>query len=357
MLAKTDLTRAIEKAIKNYHPSEVCGIRVNKFRGTHTAFEVPAVCGTTTGGIVDCMRIQEYFGNLTRTTHCIWNRRQKKRGYYSAWEETAICPRNIPVGEKPDICDELACRWCQIQEEGTAEILVTCFEIKITKSDFKSHHGHNFVGNCNYYVIPKELYPDVADLVPEDILFNTSMVKAIMAGEKTVTRRVVKPQPEGEPHQMLEGSCWPGYFGTAESPRVFAPPYHPGDILYVRETFFEHKGHYYYKADGKHEALDTLIGGSFFKWRPSIHMPKEAARLFLRVKNVSIEHLRNITMKGLLQEGTGIGGLWQDFYKLWDSTIVPKDLPQYGSEANPWVWVIEFEKITKKEAESLEVAE
>lgn len=168
-MAKTELTRAIEKAITNYYPSEVCGIRVNKFRGTHTAFEVPVVCGTTTGGIVDCMRIQEYFGNLTRTTHCIWSRRQKKRGYCSTWEETAICPRNIPAGEKPDICDELACRWCQIQEEGTAEILVTCFEIKITKSDFKSPHGHNFVGNCNYYVIPKELYPDVADLVPEDI--------------------------------------------------------------------------------------------------------------------------------------------------------------------------------------------
>lgn len=56
------MTKAIEKALRYHHPSEVCGVRVNKFRSSHTAFEVPVVCGTIKAGLVDCMRVQEYFG-------------------------------------------------------------------------------------------------------------------------------------------------------------------------------------------------------------------------------------------------------------------------------------------------------
>lgn len=167
-MAKTDLTRAIEKAIKDYCPSEVCGIRINKHRPTHTAFEVPVACGTTTAGLVDCMRIQEYFGDMKRTTHCRLH--QYERSHKTRiWAVGTPCEREYPEGGRPDLCDSPTCPWRYTQEEGTAKILVTCFEIKITKSDFKSKHGHNFVGNCNYYVIPKELYPDVADLVPEEI--------------------------------------------------------------------------------------------------------------------------------------------------------------------------------------------
>ncbi len=184
------------------------------------------------------------------------------------------------------------------------------------------------------------------------ILFNTEAVKATLDGRKSVTRRVVKPQPEGKPYSMPQGSYWPGYFGTEESPRVFAPPYHPGDILYVRETWRKWVGGYSYKADAPDWAC---------QWRPSIHMPKDAARLFLRVTDVRVERLRNIDSEQAVDEGavkkpnyTKRGELVlhsryrKEFAKLWDSTIKKADLPRYGWEANPWVWVIEFERISKE---------
>lgn len=84
-------------------------------------------------------------------------------------DEGFTCVRGYGPGEKPELCDEVGCRCRHIREVGHQEILITCYEIKVSKSDFKSKHGHNFVGNCNYYVIPNELYAAVADLVPEDI--------------------------------------------------------------------------------------------------------------------------------------------------------------------------------------------
>lgn len=144
----------------------------------------------------------------------------------------------------------------------------------------------------------------------------------------------------------------------------------------MRETFFTYKGRYYYKADGNHEKLDELVGASFFKWRPSIHMPKEAARLFLRVTDVRVERLQDITDAGAIAEGIyqvaadvfinggnwtyerspAIGHVWADGprycfrWGLWDATIKRTDLPLYGWDANPWVWVIEFERISKEAA-------
>lgn len=145
-------------------------------------------------------------------------------------------------------------------------------------------------------------------------------------------------------------------------------PYRPGDILYVRETFFEHKSHFYYKADGKHELLAML--GITFKWRPSIHMPREAARIFLRVTDVRVERLQEITEDQAIAEGFEAikcdhpfgwpcidcmnTGYYEPatlgFVETWDSTIKPKDHALYGWDANPWVWVIEFERITRDEA-------
>ncbi len=87
-------------------------------------------------------------------------------------------------------------------------------------------------------------------------------------------------------------------------------------------------------------------------WRPSIHMPREAARIFLRVTDVRVERLQNITDEQAEKEdfkdytSTALG-----FAELWDSTIKPKDRALYGWAANQWVWVIEFERISKEEAE------
>lgn len=157
--------------LKTYAPAETCGIKINKMRPTHTAFEVPVICGSTTGGIVDCMRVQEYFGSKKEEGHCCWGElcQHSTNRLPSEMENGTVCQRGFAPGHRPDTCDVIGCRSHMKVITGEQEILITCYEIKISKSDFKSQHGHNFVGNCNYYVMPKELYPEVKDLIPEDI--------------------------------------------------------------------------------------------------------------------------------------------------------------------------------------------
>lgn len=197
------------------------------------------------------------------------------------------------------------------------------------------------------------------------ILFNTQMVKAILNGSKTQTRRLIKPQPPCILKKMTEGHHAGEWHLYRDSPMMnpminspwgaqYLPPCQPGDVLWVRETWnggrlFGQEGNgYVYAADYKEQ---SALG-----WRPSIHMPKEAARLFLRVKDVRVERLQDMKMSDMQAEGavpsTVTGGQWQqwqrDFMKpLWNSTVKKADLPRYGWEANPWVWVIEFERIDK----------
>ena len=195
------------------------------------------------------------------------------------------------------------------------------------------------------------------------ILFNTEMVRAILDGRKTVTRRVVKPQPNGTFDRHWE--CF-----TAEDGEVIvlSDLYHPGDILYVRETWQlfgcsgcegDEQGRCMYperrieSKDGcyVYKATDDVWEDGGMKWHPSIHMPKEAARIFLRVTDVRVERLQEITPKQAGAEGveweTDNSGLFRkfQFQKLWDNTIKPTDREKYGWDANPWVWVIEFERV------------
>ena len=184
------------------------------------------------------------------------------------------------------------------------------------------------------------------------ILFNTEMVRAILDGRKTVTRRPVKFGRGRNPK-------WSGYvpdggvlYGSNNIPAAKAP-YQAGDILWVRETWTSVPGgSYIYKVSV--ECPDAWRG----TWHPSIHMPKEAARLFLRVVAVWVERLKDITPEQIDAEGckewtysamTGeplpSGPSW--FRIAWDRTIKPSDLPAYGWEANPWVWVIKFERISR----------
>lgn len=196
------------------------------------------------------------------------------------------------------------------------------------------------------------------------ILFNTQMVKAILEGRKTVTRRVIKPQPDGPMYRKSPFDL-PGFFVT-QGGSVYIAPYQSGDILYVRESwqFFPcfdcvksmcdttpltyedsdsvTEGCWIYKADYIESDQKRVC------WHPSIHMPKEAARIFLRVTDVRVERLKDITATQAMNEGFTD---WNDFVKLWNSTIKQADLPTYGWEANPWVWVIEVEQISRKEAE------
>lgn len=209
------------------------------------------------------------------------------------------------------------------------------------------------------------------------ILFNTEMVRAILDGRKTVTRRLVKhdvdailnspyhkEHPEVEDKQIISKLCM--------------PPYQPGDILYVRETWNtycegcisknfenvlgstcahscgENGNGYYYKATDKNHV----------RWHPSIHMPKEAARIWLKVTDVRVERLQEISEKQAKAEGAidnrgfihspdneydQIHTAKENFGEIWNSTIKKSDLDRYGWDASPWVWVIEFEWCEKPE--------
>ncbi|MDU3600284.1 MAG: hypothetical protein E7F71_12985 [Clostridium perfringens] len=217
------------------------------------------------------------------------------------------------------------------------------------------------------------------------ILFNTSMVRAILDGEKTCTRRIIKKEiPEG--YEPLGFVLYPTddkelgnlvFAGKGANVYYAKPPYKVGDILYVRETWFkgdllndaeeiEKQGIVLYRADGiKNNNWDY----DSIRWRPSIHMPKELARIFLKVTSVRAERLKDITDEGCLSEGirefTKDGIVkkydtepnmhtWQEmprtpkgaFEKLWNSTVnVKKYWDGWTNlfEYNPWVWVIEFE--------------
>lgn len=221
----------------------------------------------------------------------------------------------------------------------------------------------------------------------KQILFNTEMVRAILDGRKTCTRRVIKPQPYGkctyplgfvtDSTEKKEVGCFG--FGIDEyggSIQYAKPSYQPGDILYVRETWKNAPNGYYYYEDWQRDDIADVT-----KWRPSIHMPKEAARIWLKVTDVRVERLQDITEDETFEEGldftppclhlTGenycdIDGPCTSKIKycdmssgelfgevLWNPTIKKSVLDRYGWDANPYVWVIEFERCDKPESEEI----
>ena len=187
------------------------------------------------------------------------------------------------------------------------------------------------------------------------ILFSGPMVKAILDGDKTMTRRIIKPQPEVIGCGRIR---WKGDIALPEELSEKYAPRRPGDILWVRETWATEsdavsgeKRYLYTVGDGT-EKNYRLENGELRKWRPSIHMPKEAARIFLRVTKVSVERLQDILLEDIAREA--LAGLIPTstlaFRRFWDSLRKPSDLKQYGWDANPWVWVISFERCEKPEA-------
>ena len=146
------------------------------------------------------------------------------------------------------------------------------------------------------------------------ILFDTENVRALLEGRKTVTRRVVKPQPPATAHVSKTRNDY-GWSFWEDNPEkhYMKPPYHAGDILWVRETFRQvrikhpgravpddyHEFEYEYKADGDLRNSD----GTPIKWRSPYHMPREAARIFLRVTDVRVERLDDMTTDDVFMEG------------------------------------------------------
>lgn len=207
------------------------------------------------------------------------------------------------------------------------------------------------------------------------ILFNTEMVQAILEGRKTVTRRLIKPQPEGDGTAPEPLKTRPGYWNAWGDDLVYKQPYKIGDVLYVRETWQfipcidcglnDHGA--CRSAPTTYEDKEAISEGCFvYKedypepericWHPSIHMPKQAARIFLRVTGVRPERLREMVLGDVLMEGITetetYEGTWDRWHETWDSTLKPSDRPIYGWEANPWVWVVGFERVSKEVAEA-----
>lgn len=230
------------------------------------------------------------------------------------------------------------------------------------------------------------------------ILFNTEMVRAILEGRKTVTRRVIKPQPT---YSQNSGFSWKGMAYGTDIPQTFkgavynfrcAAPYKVNDVLYVRETFCwcpcwdcgndtlrgcrDKTADKFYNTDRKewgcygYKASFEDDEQPFDKWKPSIHMPREAARIFLKVIGVRVERLRDITNEQILAEGIDKKQIenrmsqmpepvdeWEracytlEWADLWDSTVKDKNHSWGG---NPYVWVIEFERISKEQAYELD---
>jgi hypothetical protein len=189
------------------------------------------------------------------------------------------------------------------------------------------------------------------------ILFSTSMVQAILDGRKTQTRRVIKDKDITNNFDIdVDGSVY-AYIdpetGDSYTPTAIAK-YQIGDILWVRETWSrDESGEYVYRTNyGTTE--DDSFPPSMFRWRPSIHMPCEAARIFLRVTNVRAERVQDITAHDAIHEGMESEipfDTVDEFKELWNNLNAKRG---YGWESNPWVWVYEFEKINKEEAERLE---
>ncbi len=160
---KTEATLAIERALGYYRPSIMSGIQINKHRNTYSTFEVPVERGATTAGIIDCVMVSEYFGNIKNYRAC--RAANWRKDLPIAWCKEG----HVTAGDCPDRCDSAECKWNIWGKEGMPEILIACIEIKVTAADFKSKNGHNFVGNLNYYAIPLEIFEKIKALVPDDI--------------------------------------------------------------------------------------------------------------------------------------------------------------------------------------------
>jgi len=195
------------------------------------------------------------------------------------------------------------------------------------------------------------------------ILFSTLMVQAILNGKKSQTRRVIK-FPDG-----LTGSHLVGTPGDPDNPiglmwagGIKRPKYQPSDILWVRETWCNInwpgiEPEYFFFAD----ALDAEdYDRSEWSWKPSIHMPKAAARIFLRVTGVRAERLQDITEDDAYKEGCRYGDRYggpnstpalsarQSFMWLWQRINAKRG---YDWPLNPWVWVYTFERCEKPQSE------
>lgn len=190
------------------------------------------------------------------------------------------------------------------------------------------------------------------------ILFNMEMVRAITDGRKTVTRRLIKHKHDNTEIQ-------------------WKPPCKKGDLLYIRETWafqycidcIEGENSYCGRMPDHYEDKDYTGDGCYLyradygarqaeriTWRPSIHMPKAAARIWMKVTDVRAQRLSEMTLEDFLLEGVTVrpesyndpANVYlqarSEFSRIWDATLKKEEIACYGWDADPWVWVIRFER-------------
>ena len=202
------------------------------------------------------------------------------------------------------------------------------------------------------------------------ILFSAPMVRAILTGQKTQTRRVVKPQPayvcsdwtfDAEPGDVVMYHWWPYRLresrgrnkraaGELTPVRIKCPYGQPGDMLWVRETWrlWDSKADSVIKGCLKEYDLDYLktcyveyratTDHDEGPWRPSIYLPRWASRLILHVKDVRVERLQDISYEDAQAEGVDPSR----FAELWNTINAKRG---FGWENNPWVWVVTFKNL------------
>lgn len=193
------------------------------------------------------------------------------------------------------------------------------------------------------------------------ILFQGAMVRAILAGTKTQTRRAVKPQfaSDAEPQEMCattpEGWQTAGHSGRwwcaaeGDDQKAVRCPYgQPGDRLWVREAFIHEPADYCWEASVSipSRPASTVYRADFPQsrpgegWKPSIHMPRKLSRITLEITAVRVERLQDISEADALAEGCVMRPARHCYEALWES------INGAGSwDANPWVWVVEFKKV------------
>lgn len=186
---KSDIVLRIEKALKEYTPSKIDGVRIATARGILTAYEIAVKNGLSEAGKVDCIKVCESF-MLPPITYGITNPEE----HYITCEKKNYRGDVIKTFKAFDL---------------PTELITLCFEIKSTVSDFKSPNGHNLVGDVNYYVMPSDTFKQLEKLglldeVPPHIGFITAH-----EGRYSKLRLITKKQ-QRRLHLLLINICWHG---------------------------------------------------------------------------------------------------------------------------------------------------
>lgn len=213
--------------------------------------------------------------------------------------------------------------------------------------------------------MPKKKYPTGFEAKERPIIFSGEMVKAVLDGHKTQTRRPVKVNAYGDSWDVIDGVL-KAQNQYGDHVDITCPYGQPGDLLWVKETFLDgwavggYAGHVNPDIEPDGETVDVVYRADgelkHMDWKPSIHMPRWASRITLEITNVRVERLQSITHVDALKEGM-FSGTWRrvdgEIPSYWASRAVQRFINSWNSvygktehawENNLWVWVIEFKR-------------